>query len=156
MISTLSCTLNCLVITHKAVAKEAMEQNEHLHATWQIVMAQYDACQLVFVDEARVDNHTNIWINGWASLGQACVCWTTFLRGQKYSILPALSQDGILALDIFEGSVNHDHFIGFLCNHLVHFAFHIVNPAVHPLTLTHQAPYLNPFPMEQSIQLTSS
>jgi transposase len=52
-ISTHSCTLNCLAITHKAVAKEAMEQNEHLHDTWQVVMAQYDACQLVFVDKAE-------------------------------------------------------------------------------------------------------
>src|SRR6266436_1222728 len=55
-ISTLSHTFNCLAITHKAVAKEAMERNEHLHATWQVVMAQYDAGQLVFVDEARVDD----------------------------------------------------------------------------------------------------
>jgi len=38
-ISTLSRTLNRLAITHKAVAKEAMEWNEHLHATCQINMA---------------------------------------------------------------------------------------------------------------------
>jgi transposase len=118
-ISTLSRTLNRLAITHKAVAKEAMERNEHLRATWQINMAQYDPCQLVFVDEAGVDDRTNIRTNGWAPLGQACVRRTTFLRGQKYSILPALSQDGILALDIFEGSVNHERFVGFLRNHLV-------------------------------------
>jgi hypothetical protein len=49
----------------------------------------------------------------------ACVCHTSFSRGRKYSILPALSVDGIVALDIFEGSVNQEHFLTFLRNHLV-------------------------------------
>jgi hypothetical protein len=124
-ISTLSRTLNRLAITHKAVAKEAMERNEHLRATWQVVMGQYDACQLVFVDEAGVDDRTNIRQNGWAPLGQACVRRTTFLRGRKYSILPALSCDGILALEIFEGSVNHERFVNFLRNHLVCLFFNL-------------------------------
>jgi hypothetical protein len=82
-------------------------------------MAQYDAHQLVFVDESGVDDHTNIQTNGWALLGQACVRRTTFLQGRKYSILPALSCDGILALDLFEGSVNCECFISFLCDHFV-------------------------------------
>ena len=41
-IATLSCTLSRLAITHKSIAKEAAERNEHLRATWQIAMAQYD------------------------------------------------------------------------------------------------------------------
>ncbi|KZP30237.1 hypothetical protein FIBSPDRAFT_726293, partial [Athelia psychrophila] len=36
-----------------------------------------------------------------------------------YSVLPALSSDGIIALDIFEGSVNKDWFMDFLKNELV-------------------------------------
>ena len=118
-IATLLCTLNCLAITHKSIAKEAVEWNEHLHATWQIAMAQYDPQQLVFIDKAGVDDQTNFRKNGWAPLGQACVRHTSFLRGQKYSILPALSVGGIVALDIFEGSVNRECFLTFLRNHLV-------------------------------------
>ena len=45
---------------------------------------------------------------------QACVRQTSFLCGQKYSVLPVLSLDGILALDIFEGSVNCERFMDFL------------------------------------------
>ncbi|KAI9059853.1 hypothetical protein FKP32DRAFT_1578970 [Trametes sanguinea] len=51
-------------------------------------------------------------------MGQACVRRTTFLRGQRYSVLPALSVDGIIALDIFEGSVNKERFISFVQNDL--------------------------------------
>ncbi|KAI0039485.1 hypothetical protein FA95DRAFT_1504116, partial [Auriscalpium vulgare] len=32
----------------------------------------------------------------------------------RYSILPALAVDGIIALDIFEDSVNKDRFLSFL------------------------------------------
>jgi len=118
-IATISRTLNHITITHKSISKETAERNEHLHATWQIAMAQYDPQQLVFVDEAGVDDQTNLRRYGWAPLGQACVRCTSFLRGRKYSILPALSVDGIVALDIFEGSVNREHFLTFLRNHLV-------------------------------------
>ena len=55
-ITTISCTLNRLAITHKHIAKEAAERNKHLRATWQVAMAQYDPRQLVFVDEAGVDD----------------------------------------------------------------------------------------------------
>jgi hypothetical protein len=101
---------NCIAITHKSISKEAAEWNEHLRATWQIAMAQYNPQQLIFVDEAGVDDQTNLHRYGWAPLGQACVHCTSFLRGWKYSILPALSVNGIVALDIFEGSVNQEHF----------------------------------------------
>jgi hypothetical protein len=43
----------------------------------------------------------------------------TFIRGQRYSILSALTADGFIALDIFEGSVNKDRFIKFLNEELV-------------------------------------
>ena len=42
-----------------------------------------------------------------------------FPAGQKFSILPALSLDGILTLEIFEGYVNQEHFLIFLQNYLV-------------------------------------
>jgi hypothetical protein len=118
-IATISRTLSRLDITNKHIAKEAIERNELLRATWQIEMTQYGPRQIVFIDKAGVNDHTNVRRKGWAPLGQACVRRTSFLQGQKYSILPALGLDGILALDIFEGSVNRERFIAFLRDHLV-------------------------------------
>ena len=123
LLAMLSRTLACLAVTHKHIVKEASEHNELLHATWQVVMGQYKPGQIVCIDEAGVDDHTNIRRSGWAALGQACVRQTSFLQGQKYSILPTLSLDGILMLDIFEGSVNRECFIQFLQNSLVIFTF---------------------------------
>lgn len=68
----------------------------------------------MWLDEASVDDRTNLRSSGWAALGHACVRRATFLRGQRFSILPALTSTGIVALDIFEGSVTKEKFINFL------------------------------------------
>jgi hypothetical protein len=61
-----------------------------------MVIDQYEPRQLVYIDEASVDDHTNIRTQGWAPLSIACLRRTSFLRGQNFSILPALGLNGIL------------------------------------------------------------
>ena len=59
-----------------------------------------------------------------------------------------LSLNGILALDIFEGSVNHERFIDFLQDHLVS----LICTDGNLISKFYQyAPQLNPFPMDQSV-----
>ena len=65
LISMILRTLSWLDHTHKGIVKEALKCNKLLRATWQIDMAQYDPQQLIFIDEAGVDDHTNIWRKGW-------------------------------------------------------------------------------------------
>jgi hypothetical protein len=43
----------------------------------------------------------------------------SFLRGVRYSILPALTTDGIIALEIVEGSITKDRFLCFLKEQVV-------------------------------------
>jgi hypothetical protein len=43
----------------------------------------------------------------------------TFIHGVRHSILPALTLDGIISLDIFEGSVNKERFLSFLREQVV-------------------------------------
>ncbi|KAI0338968.1 hypothetical protein BDW22DRAFT_1337197 [Trametopsis cervina] len=64
-------------------------------------------------------------------MGRACVKRELFIRGQRYSILPALTTEGIIALDIFEGSVTKDRFINFIREDI--------------------APLLNPYPGRHSV-----
>lgn len=60
------------------------------------MIGQYKPRQLVYIDEASADDHTNIRTQGWAPLSIARLRRTSFLRGQNFSILPALGLDGIL------------------------------------------------------------
>jgi transposase len=118
-IATISRTLRNIALSHKQVTKKAAERNEHLRATWQAQWGHIPAEYFIWIDEAGVDDKTNQRDSGWAQLGRACVRRATFIRGQKYSVLPALTSDGIIALDIFEGSVNKDRFLRFLERDLV-------------------------------------
>jgi hypothetical protein len=84
-----------------------------------VIYGDIPADYFIWLDESSVDDYTNQCTHGWAAVGHACVHRATFIRGQRYSILPALTSDGIITLDIFEGSVNKEKFIQFLKEDLV-------------------------------------
>ncbi|KAG2351152.1 hypothetical protein BDR07DRAFT_1321117, partial [Suillus spraguei] len=48
-----------------------------------------------------------------------CVQRKCFVRGKRYSILPILTLDGIIAYDIIEGPVTSERFVRFLREHVV-------------------------------------
>ena len=90
-------------------------------------MAQYDDPDLfLFLDESAVNNLSVQRLAGWSRRGTPCVRRMTFLRGSHYSMLPALTIDGIVALDIFEGAVNREKFITFLQEQIVSFLYFLV------------------------------
>src|ERR1700685_3342521 len=72
-------------------------RDELVRAAWQAEYGDIPMEAFVWLDEASVDDHTNQRRNGWAPLGRACVQRYTFIRGQRFSVLPALSVDGIIA-----------------------------------------------------------
>ena len=119
-IATISRTLARMQISKKSLSRSAAECNEELWTLWEIEVAQLDDPDLfVFLDESAVDNKTVQRSQGWSAVGGHSVSRCTFLRGKCHSILPALSSDGIIALEIFEGSVNKERFLEFLRSRVV-------------------------------------
>lgn len=118
-LATVSRALHHLALTHKKISSEASERDELLRATWQAAYADIPAEYCVWLDESSVDNRTNQRKSGWAEVGRACVRRDLFIRGQRFSVLPAFTCDGYIALDIFEGSVNKEKFIRFLTEQVV-------------------------------------
>ncbi|GBB92026.1 hypothetical protein RclHR1_19540002 [Rhizophagus clarus] len=53
-----------------------------------------------------------------------------FVRGKRYTILPALTLDGFVAVDIFEGACNKKRFIDFILD---------------------QVPIMNPYPSSNNV-----
>lgn len=113
-LSTIYRTLVRIAISNKKISKEAAERDELLRATWMAVNGITPLEYMVWLDEASVDDCTNLRSNGWAGVGRACVRRATFLRGKRFSVLPALTHEGIIAMDIVEGSVNKEKFMEFL------------------------------------------
>lgn len=129
-LSTISRTLSRMGLTRKVLSREASERNEDVRLLWELDMAQYtDPEMFVFLDESAVDRNTVRRASGWSAAGTPAVERSTFLRGVRHSILPALTSRGMLALEIFEGSVNKERFIRFLREDIVRSFFACTRPA---------------------------
>jgi hypothetical protein len=123
-IATLSRVLRSLQYSRKSLTKVSAERDEGLRSVWEIAMAEYTNPDIfIFLDESAVDGKTVQRSQGWSRLGQPCVRRMTFLRGKRYSVLPVLTIDGIIGLEIFEGSVTKEKFLSFLRTHVVRASF---------------------------------
>ncbi|PPR02227.1 hypothetical protein CVT24_011455 [Panaeolus cyanescens] len=113
--NTISATLRRQGFTRKKVSMPALERNEDLRAEYQTNIGEnYAAEQLVFVDESACNRNTTKRLFGWAPTGQRSRRHDYFIRGQRYSILPALSLDGVLHLDVINRSYTQELFDGFI------------------------------------------
>lgn len=61
-----------------------------------IIYPHLRSYHLVYVDESGCDKGVRFRRTGWSPLGVTPLQVTQFRRGQRYQILPAYSQDGIL------------------------------------------------------------
>lgn len=68
----------------------------------------------MFLDEAACNRLTSNRLKAWAPIGQRARRHDYFVRGQRYSVLPAISLDGVLHLDILTRSWTSDEFRSFI------------------------------------------
>lgn len=96
-------------------------------------MARYGAKHLVSLDESALDLRMTWRTRGWGQRGQRVVQKANFVRGQRWvdcaaaagwlyhnsvisrwSILPALTVDGVLDVTVVKGSVTGDRYLQFV------------------------------------------
>jgi hypothetical protein len=100
--------------------KEAYERNEIICSHYLgIIGENYTSNQLIFLDESAKDERSLSRLYGY-SPRNTCACKkVVFIRGKRYTILPALTLDGFVAVDIFEGSCDRKRFVDFILNQVV-------------------------------------
>ena len=135
------------LLTTLQLSRHALEHSAIKCANYIVKIAtNYQSYQLVFVDESSCDRRTTYRNHAWAIGGRRAVRKTFFVRGRRYmcyffilylsnlhyrySILPALCHEGILNVDIIEGSYDTASFACFICGLL---------------------DMMNPFPMPNSV-----
>jgi transposase len=118
-ISTLQDSLERLGITHKKLNKAASERDYDLRAEFQFRMGEYHSPQLVFLDESSKDDRMYSRLYGRAAASDRAVEPAPFIRGDRYSLLPAMSVDGIFTAAVVKGSFNRRRFVRFLEDDLV-------------------------------------
>ena len=120
-VPTLLRSLRRLHFSRKFVSICALERNDMDRAIYMNHFAEMvtDPAMVMFVDEAAQNKKNPSRKMGWSLKGRRAIQRRCFVRGQRFSILPVLTLDGIIAHDIIPGSVTSDLFIKFLCEHVV-------------------------------------
>jgi hypothetical protein len=75
--------------------------------------------QLIFLDESSKDERTPSRNYGYSFSNQNAIKKVVFLRGTRYTILPALTIDGFIACDIIKGSCSKERFRTFILSQVV-------------------------------------
>src|SRR5437773_12199434 len=104
-ILTLWHSLKFCDITRKKIHKAAKERSEILRDIYLYnIEMNYTAEQLIFIDELAKDERTFIRLYGYSSINTKAKKSVVFIRGKCYTILPALSLEGFIAVNIMKGS----------------------------------------------------
>jgi len=98
----------------KCTQNIARERNDDLRADYIYEVSFLRSDQLVFIDETGVDKSIGIRRRGWAPRGKRARQVKRFHRGQRFQILPAYTQDGILHFLVYEGSTDTEIFEAFI------------------------------------------
>jgi transposase len=112
--------LKDLGLTYKRLKRVATKRDDRYRAEWlHNITSNYTADQLVFLDESSKDDRTILRRYGRAISGQTPVDIVRLNRGTRYSILPALTVDGYIAVRVIEGSIDGAEFYDFVLNDVV-------------------------------------
>jgi len=125
-IPTLFRSLRRIHFSRKSVSVHALERNDLDRSMYMNRFADLvlDPAMVMFVDEAARNKKNPSRKMGWSLEGRRCIQRRCFVRGQRFSILPVLMLDGIIAHEIFPGSVTSEIFARFLRDHVVGSNFH--------------------------------
>jgi hypothetical protein len=104
----------------KAARQIAKEQNAELRDFYLYNLTQFHSYHLVFIDESGCDKRIGFRRTGWSPHGVAPVQVAKFHRDQRYQILPAYTQTGILFSRVFQGSTDSDVFEDYIEQLLPH------------------------------------
>ncbi|KAF5386197.1 hypothetical protein D9615_002285 [Tricholomella constricta] len=131
-ITSLHDNLRDLGLTFKLLRKAATERDDTLRSDWMYhVTRNFTAEQIVVLDESSKDGRTFVRHYGRALSGHSPVTRTSLDRGTRYSILPALTLEGYIAVRVVEGSIDGAEFYDFIVNDVL--------------------PCMNPFPGPRSV-----
>lgn len=104
----------------KTARQHAREQNAGLRDYCLHNLSDFKSCHLIYVDESRCNKRVGFRRTGWASLSKAPLQVTQFHRDQRYQILLAYAQDGIVLSRVFRGATDATVFEDFIAQLLHH------------------------------------
>lgn len=106
--------------TYKLLRKAAVERDPEVRQQFRtFVYHNISAEMLVAIDESSKDDRTVYRHYGRAPQGTRAEIRGPFVRGTRWSILPAMSVEGYIACRVVQGSVNGEEFFDFIVQDVV-------------------------------------
>jgi hypothetical protein len=112
--SAVSRALRSIGWSKKTCRRVAKGRNADLRGYYLYNLSFYRSYQLVYVDESGCDKRVGFGRTGWSPLGTIPVQIARYQREQRYQILPAYTQDGILLAWVFQGTTGGTVFENFI------------------------------------------
>ena len=113
--------LASLRLTSSKVTHPTLERNEQdCQEYMALVATHFHPDQLVFADESHFNRLTLRRPYTWSIHGERAQCYEFTFQGTKYSMLPVLSLDGILHLEVLENALTGEDFQQFVEGLLLH------------------------------------
>jgi len=113
-------------ISFKLLHRAAAEHDEDFQQEWkQDANTHFTALQMIFVDETSKDEQTIYRHYGHSVIGTRVMISANFVRGERYSMVTALSLNGYKAVHVVLGSVDREEFLDFIVNDVVCRLFHL-------------------------------
>lgn len=94
--------------------KEAAQRDPVLRAAWFMKLANWRADQLVFIDESGINSKHGEPTHGYAKKGSRIPFKVAYQKAESFSLLPALSVNGYIACNAYEGGVNAEMYEEFI------------------------------------------
>lgn len=105
----------------KAAKQKAKGRNADLRDAYCHYISDFCSYHLVYVDESGCDKRIGFRKTGWSPRGTTPSQVAKFRRDQRYRILPAYAQDGIVLSRVYKGSTDSSIFEYFIEELLHHF-----------------------------------
>ena len=106
-------------LTRKKIQQVALQQSAHHRGDFMAEMQFFNVDQIVWLDETGSDNRDHIRKMGYAMRGDRPVYHRILHRGKRISAIAAMCSDGVIALELQEGTYNGDKFIEFITGTLI-------------------------------------
>lgn len=111
---SISRALRAIGWSKKTIRRVAQARNADLRDLYlHHISAFRCSYHLVYIDESGCDKRIGFRRTGWAPVGATPVQVAQFQREQRYQILPAYAQDGVMLARVFRGSTDGDVFEDF-------------------------------------------
>ena len=122
-VSALHATLKTAGLTRKVLHKIVIERDEELRQQWQEMIAGDDflpnGSQFIFLDETSKNKLVYARRYGRAYSGERAELTDVFVRGDRYSLVAALTIEGYIAIDAVPGSLDSIDFLEFIQENVV-------------------------------------